>query len=202
MNIKNIIYIIVALIIVILISLYIGKSIGIKDNKDKDIKNKIQYIQIENKENYKKIDSLNNIIKSLNKKDISFKKQEIIKRKESDKIEIKKPTNNDCIGLYDSATVKINMLNDIIDIKDSIETNLRKTIEEKDRIIETKDKIIANKDIEINLQKELSKKRDKKYTVGIQLGTGGAIIKNPNNITVNYVPIYVGIGISKKIFSF
>ena len=110
--------------------------------------------------------------------------------------------NKDCEDLYYKASDKIESLNKTITIKDSIENNLRNTIVNKDNVISLKDDIIKNKDSEIELVKSLGKKRDKKYSVSIQLGTGAAVTKNINSINAQFVPIYVGIGISRNIFSF
>ena len=199
---KKYIYIGIAVIVAILISLYIGKSIGQKDQKDIQIHKQIEYIHVDNQQSVKKIDSLNLVINSLKKKDVVLKKDEAKKKDKADQIIITKPDNPECNELYTNATNKISLLEEIIVIKDSVESNLRVQLVEKDKIISLKDRVLANKDTEIGLLKELGKKRDKKYSISIQVGTGGAITKNSNAINVQYVPVYVGIGISRNILSF
>lgn len=199
---KKYLYIIVGVIIIIALSYYIGNSVGRKNKEDQQVKKEIKIIQVENKDNIRKIDSLNNKIKQLDKKDNSLKEKEIEIREKIKTIVIEKPENKDCEDLYYKASDKIESLNKTITIKDSIENNLRNTIVNKDKVISLKDDIIKNKDSEIELVKSLGKKRDKKYSVSIQLGTGATVTKNINSINAQFVPIYVGIGISRNIFSF
>ena len=199
---KKYIYIIIGIILLIGIAYYIGNSIGKKNQDDIRVKKEIQIVQIDTKKNEKKVDSLNKIISKLEKKDQGFKKQEIKIQDKIKTIFIEKPENKDCEGLYNKASEKIDLLEKVITVKDSVEYNLRNTIEEQDKIISLKDNIIKNKDKEIELNKSLNKKRDKKYSISLHLGTGGAITKNNNNLNIQYVPVYVGVGISRHIFSF
>ena len=78
---KKYLYIIIGVIIIIALAYYIGNSVGRKNKQDQQVKKEIQIIQVENKDNIRKIDSLNNKIKQLNKKDNSFKEKEIEKKK-------------------------------------------------------------------------------------------------------------------------
>lgn len=196
------VYIILGVLILIGVSLYIGNSMGKKEQKNAQIKKEIKYIQVDNKLTENKIDSLNSVIKSLEKKDLKLKKQESTVKEKAEKITIDKPVNKECDDLYNKATTKIGLLNTVISTKDSIENNLRTTIDEKDNVINLKDRIISNKDEEIRLTKELGKPRNKKIVIGLQLGTGGAVSKNNNNLTFQYVPVYVGVGITYKLFEF
>lgn len=74
---KKYLYIIVGVIIIIALSYYIGNSVGRKNKEDQQVKKEIKIIQVENKDNIRKIDSLNNKIKQLDKKDNSLKEKEI-----------------------------------------------------------------------------------------------------------------------------
>ena len=196
------IYIAIGIILLIGITLYIGKKIGEKESRDKDTKTKIEYVQVENKQSIKKIDSLNKLITNLSKKEIILKKEEVkIKEKAQDIILIK-PENKDCEDLYNKAIEKIDLLNQVIVVKDSVELNLKNQIQEQKNIISLKDNVIKNKDIEISLIKNLTKPRDKKYSISIHVGTGAAITKNNNSINAQFVPVYVGIGISRNLISF
>ena len=196
------IYIAIEIILLIGITLYIGKKIGGKESRDKDTKTKIEYVQVENKQSIKKIDSLNKLITNLSKKEIILKKEEVkIKEKAQDIILIK-PENKDCEDLYNKAIEKIDLLNQVIVVKDSVELNLKNQIQEQKNIISLKDNVIKNKDIEISLIKNLAKPRDKKYSISIHVGTGAAITKNNNSINAQFVPVYVGIGISRNLISF
>lgn len=196
------IYIAIEIILLIGITLYIGKKIGGKESRDKDTKTKIEYVQVENKQSIKKIDSLNKLITNLSKKEIILKKEEVkIKEKAQDIILIK-PENKDCEDLYNKAIEKIDLLNQVIVVKDSVELNLKNQIQEQKNIISLKDNVIKNKDIEISLIKNLAKPRDKKYSISIHVGTGAAISKNNNSINAQFVPVYVGIGISRNLISF
>lgn len=195
-------YIISGIIITILIALYIGKSIGEKDQRDTQIKTEIKVIQVESEKAKAKIDSLNKVLNNLSKKDKDYKKEEIKTKQKADDIVITKPSNPECNDLYEKATTKIVLLEKTIVIKDSIESNLRTQIRLKDNIIFEKDKIIDNKDKEIALLKDLGKPRDKKWSVSLQLGTGGGITQTDKSIQIKQVPIYVGVGLSRHIFSF
>ena len=196
------IYIAIGIILLIGITLYIGKKIGEKESRDKDTKTKIEYVQVENKQSIKKIDSLNKLITNLSKKEIILKKEEVkIKEKAQDIILIK-PENKDCEDLYNKAIEKIDLLNQVIVVKDSVELNLKNQIQEQKNIISLKDNVIKNKDIEISLIKKLTKTKDKKYSINIHVGTGAAITKNNNSINAQFVPVYVGIGISRNLISF
>lgn len=199
---RKYIYIAIGILLLIGVTLYIGKKIGEKESRDKDTKTKIEYVQVENKQSIKKIDSLNKLIQGLSKKEIILKKEEVkIKEKAQDIILIK-PENKDCEDLYNKAIEKIDLLNQVIVVKDSVELNLKNQIQEQKNVISLKDNIIKNKDIEINLIKTLAKPRDKKYSISIHVGTGAAITKNNNSINAQFVPVYVGIGISRNLISF
>lgn len=195
-------YIIGGIILAILIALYIGKSIGEKDQRDTQIKTEIKVIQVESEKAKAKIDSLNKLVKNLSKKDKDLKKEEIKTKKKADDIIIVKPSNPECNDLYDKATTKIELLEKTIVIKDSVESNLRTQLKLKDNIIFEKDKIIDNKDKEIALLKDLGKPRNKKWSVSLQLGTGGGITQADRTIQIKQVPVYVGVGLSRHIFSF
>jgi hypothetical protein len=201
MKTQTYVYIIIGILIIIGVSIYIGKSIGNKEQKDIQIKKEIEYIQVDNKQAEKKIDSLQSIVKDLNKKDKSLKTKEVKIREKANEIVLEKPKNEECNEIYEKANAKIEAQNKALVIKDTIEHNLRNIITEKDYIIDTKDRIIANKDKEIELTKELQKPRNKKYSIGIQVGYGGGVTVENNKITFKAVP-YVGIGISRTIFSF
>lgn len=199
---KKYIYIVIGILLIIGLSIYIGKSIGNKEYKDKEIKTKIEYIHVENKQSIEKIDSLNKVIKDLSKKETSLKKEETKIKEKANNIILIKPENKDCEDLYNKATEKIELLNNVIVVKDSVELNLKNQIQEQKKIISLKDNIIINKDEEISLIKKLSKPRDKKYSISIHIGTGAAITKNNNSVNAQFVPIYVGVGISRNILSF
>lgn len=199
---KKYIYIAIGVIVAVLLSLYIGKSIGEKNQKNKQIKTQIKVIHKDNKEAQKKIDSLNLLVKDLSKKDVIYKNREVVIREKAKNIVIEKPANKECEDLYNKATEKIGYLEETINIKDSIETNLRTQLKLKDNIIFEKDRQLSNKDREIELLKDLGKPRDKKYSISIHVGTGGAVTKNNNSINVQFVPVYVGVGLSRNIISF
>ena len=147
---RKYIYIAIGILLLIGVTLYIGKKIGEKESRDKDTKTKIEYVQVENKQSIKKIDSLNKLIQGLSKKEIILKKEEVkIKEKAQDIILIK-PENKACEDLYNKAIEKIDLLNQVIVVKDSVELNLKNQIQEQKNVISLKDNIIKNKDIEIN----------------------------------------------------
>jgi hypothetical protein len=199
---KNYIYFAIGFIIVVLVSLYIGRSIGEKGQKDAQIKDRIKVIHVENKETIKKIDSLGNVIKSLAENTKVIKEKETIIREKANDIKIEKPANTtECDDLYNKSTEKIGLLEDVISKKDTIESNLNLVIDNQNNIITNKDKIISNKDLELSLTKDLAKSRNKKFTVGIQIGYGFGITSENNKVILKTVP-YVGIGVSKTIFSF
>lgn len=196
------VYIGIGIIVIILISLYIGKSIGEKDQKDIQTKDRIEYIQVDNKETIKKIDSLTKVVGSIKNETQIIREKETIIREKADDIVIAKPENTDlCDELYDNATKKISLLNETIVLKDSIEKNLNRVIYNQESIISNKDRIISNKDEEIRLNKQLSKPRNKKFSIGIQVGYGATVTTLNNTATFKTAP-YIGIGISKALVSF
>lgn len=199
---KKYIYIAIGLIVIILVSLYIGKSIGQKDQKDVQTKERIKVIQVENKQTIQKIDSLNTVIKDLaNRTDKVVEKQVIIREKAKD-IVIEKPVNTtECDDLYNKSITKISLLEESLAIGDTIQKNLNSIIDNKDEIISNKDKIIANKDLELKLTKDLQKPRVKKYSISVQVGYGATVTTQNNTATFKTAP-YIGIGISRAIFSF
>ena len=199
---RKYIYIVIGILLLIGVTLYIGKKIGEKETRDKDTKTKIEYVQVENKQSIKKIDSLNKLIQGLSKKEIILKKEEVKIKEKAQDIILVKPENKDCEDLYNKSTEKIGLLNQVIIIKDSVESNLKNQIQEQKNVISLKDNIIKNKDIEISLIKTLAKPRDKKYSISIHIGTGAAITKSNNSINAQFVPVYVGIGISRNLISF
>ena len=202
MKVKTLIWISVVILILLGLSYYLGNSVGKKIQKDHEIKTKIEYIKEDNINAEKKIDSLNKVIVTLNKKDSNLKEKEIEYREVIKHIVIPKPTNPDCDEVYASANKKIDYLNETITTKDSIESNLRVIIYEKDGLIVQKDRIIDNKNKEIELVKELNKPRKKRFVVGLNVSTGYGITSSQNNINLQYVPVQVGIGITYKIFEF
>lgn len=197
------IYIGMGVIVLILLCLYIGKSIGQKDQKDIQIKDRIKIVQVDNKKQQSIIDSLNNIVKTTANKTQIIKEKEIIIREKANDIIITKPENTtECDELYENSVKKITLLEETISYKDTIESNLKYTIDNQQGIILSKDKIIANKDLEIKLTKELSKPRIKKYSIGIQVGYGVSVVKTgQSSINFKTTP-YIGLGISRNILSF
>lgn len=195
------IYLIIGAIILIAVSLYIGKSIGQKNQKDVQTKQQIKVIQVENKETIKKIDSLGNVIKSLAKNTQVIKEKETIIREKASDIKIEKPVNPECEDLYNKSTEKIALLEESLVLSDTIQSNLNGIINNQNSIIANKDKIIANKDLEIKLNKDLNKPRNKKFSLGIGIGYGFGVTSENNKIVVKNMP-YVGVTISRTIFSF
>ena len=120
---KKYIYIAIGLVILIMTVLYIGKQIGEKKSRDKDALTKIEYVQVENKQSIKKIDSLKNLIKDLSKKEKSLKKEETKIKEKANNIILVKPENPECNDLYNKATEKIELLTQVIVVKDSVESN-------------------------------------------------------------------------------
>ena len=199
---KKYLYILGILIVTIIISFYIGNSIGKKTQKDKEITGKIKIIHSKDKKAYAKIDSLYDVIKNINSKNIPLKKEENLLRKKAKDYKIPIVYNKDCDTVYSSYNNKISLLEKALNTKDTIENNLNKVIISKDSIIVYKDNIIKNKTEEIKLIKELNKPRSKKLSLSLQLGTGGQINIDKKNINVQRVPVYVGVGVSYKIFEF
>lgn len=196
------IYITIGLVLLILGSIYLGKSIGQKDQKDTQTKEKIKIIQIDNKETIKKIDSLSGIIKSLNINTKIIKEKEVLIREKAKDIPIEKPINTSvCDELFENSTKKIALLEETLTLKDSIETNLNSVITNQETIILNKDRIISNKDKELELTKELNKGRNKKYTIGLGIGYGYGVISENNKVVLKNMP-YVGVTISRTIFNF
>jgi hypothetical protein len=199
---KKYIYIAIGLILVILVSLYIGKSIGQKDQKDIQTKERIKVIQVENKETIKKIDSLNSVIKTLGNKTQKVIEKQIVTREKAKDIIIEKPVNTtECDDLYNKSTEKISLLEESLAIGDTIQKNLNLIIDNQNGIINNKDKIIANKDLELKLTKDLQKPRIKKYSISVQVGYGATVTTQNNTVTFKTAP-YIGIGVSRAIFSF
>ena len=199
---KKYLYILGILIVTIIISFYIGNSIGKKTKKDKEITGKIKIIHSKDKKAYAKIDSLYDVIENINSKNIPLKKEENSLRKKAKDYKIPIVDNKDCDTVYSSYNNKISLLEKALNTKDTIENNLNKVIISKDSIIVYKDNIIKNKTEEIKLIKELNKPRSKKLSLSLQLGTGGQINIDKKNINVQRVPVYVGVGVSYKIFEF
>ena len=199
---KKYLYILGILIVTIIISFYIGNSVGKKTQEDKEITGKIKIIHSKDKKAYAKIDSLYDVIKNINSKNIPLKKEENLLRKKAKDYKIPIVDNKDCDTVYSSYNNKISLLEKALNTKDTIENNLNKVIISKDSIIVYKDNIIKNKTEEIKLIKELNKPRSKKLSLSLQLGTGGQINIDKKNINVQRVPVYVGVGVSYKIFEF
>ena len=196
---KKYVYIIIS---VILIAFYIGRSIGIKNKSDSIAKTTIKVIHKDTKKLDNKIDSLYNVIEILNKKSSSLKRREVIYRNKSSEHKIPIPNNKECDTLYKICNDKIFLLEQTVAVKDSIENNLNNSILTLDNIIINKNKIIKNKDEEIGLLKSINNPRSKKLSISLQVGTGGQIISDKKNININRVPLYVGVGVSYKIFEF
>lgn len=199
---KKYVYIIISVIIIVLITFYIGRSTGIKNKSDSIAKTTIKFIHKDTKKLDNKIDSLYNVIETLNKKNNSLKSREVVYRNKSSEYKIPIPNNKECDTLYKICNDKIFLLEETIAVKDSIENNLNNSILTLDNIITNKNKIIKNKDEEIGLLKSINNPRSKKLSISLQVGTGGQIIADKKNININRVPLYVGVGVSYKIFEF
>ena len=199
---KKYVYIIISVIIIVLITFYIGRSTGIKNKSDSIAKTTIKVIHKDTKKLDNKIDSLYNVIETLNKKNNSLKSREVVYRNKSSEYKIPIPNNKECDTLYKICNDKIFLLEQTIAVKDSIENNLNNSILTLDNVIINKNKIIENKDEEIRLVKSINNQRSKKLSVSLQVGTGGKITTDKKNININRVPLYVGVGISYKIFEF
>lgn len=199
---KKYVYIIISVIIIVLITFYIGRSDGIKNKSDSIAKTTIKVIHKDTKKLDNKIDSLYNVIETLNKKNNSLKSREVVYRNKSSEYKIPIPNNKECDTLYKICNDKIFLLEETIAVKDSIENNLNNSILTLDNIIINKNKIIKNKDEEIGLLKSINNPRSKKLSISLQVGTGGQIISDKKNININRVPLYVGVGVSYKIFEF
>ena len=199
---KKYVYIIISVIIIVLITFYIGRSTGIKNKSDSVAKTTIKVIHKDTKKLDNKIDSLYNVIETLNKKNNSLKSREVVYRNKSSEYKIPIPNNKECDTLYKICNDKIFLLEQTIAVKDSIENNLNNSILTLDNVIINKNKIIENKDEEIGLLKSINNPRSKKLSISLQVGTGGQIISDKKNININRVPLYVGVGISYKIFEF
>ena len=199
---KKYVYIIISVIIIVLITFYIGRSTGIKNKSDSIAKTTIKVIHKDTKKLDNKIDSLYNVIETLNKKNNSLKSREVVYRNKSSEYKIPIPNNKECDTLYKICNDKIFLLEQTIAVKDSIENNLNNSILTLDNVIINKNKIIENKDEEIRLVKSINNQRSKKLSISLQVGTGGQIISDKKNININRVPLYVGVGVSYKIFEF
>ncbi len=199
---KKYIYIIISIIIIVLITFYIGRSTGIKNKSDSTAKTTIKVIHKDTKKLDNKIDSLYNVIEILNKKNNSLKSKEVVYRNKNSEYKIPIPNNKECDTLYKICNNKIFLLEQTIAVKDSIENNLNNSILTLDNIIINKNNIIENKDNEIKLVKSINNQRSKKLSISLQVGTGGQITTDKKNININRVPLYVGVGISYKIFEF
>ena len=199
---KKYIYIIISIIIIVLITFYIGRSTGIKNKSDSIAKTTIKVIHKDTKKLDNKIDSLYNVIETLNKKNSSLKSREVVYRNKSSEYKIPIQNNKECDTLYKICNDKIFLLEQTIAVKDSIENNLNNSILTLDNVIINKNKIIENKDEEIRLVKSINNQRSKKLSISLQVGTGGQIIADKKNININRVPLYMGVGISYKIFEF
>ena len=199
---KKYIYITISVIITVLITFYIGRSTGIKNKSDSVAKTTIKVIHKDTKKLDNKIDSLYNVIETLNKKNNSLKSREVVYRNKSSEYKIPIPNNKECDTLYKICNDKIFLLEETIAVKDSIENNLNNSILTLDNIIINKNKIIKNKDEEIGLLKSINNQRSKKLSISLQVGTGGQITTDKKNINITRVPLYVGVGVSYKIFEF
>ena len=199
---KKYVYIIISVIIIVLITFYIGRSTGIKNKSDSIAKTTIKVIHKDTKKLDNKIDSLYNVIETLNKKNNSLKSREVVYRNNSSEYKIPIPNNKECDTLYKICNDKIFLLEQTIAVKDSIENNLNNSILTLDNVIINKNKIIENKDEEIGLLKSINNPRSKKLSISLQVGTGGQITTDKKNININRVPLYIGVGVSYKIFEF
>ena len=199
---KKYVYIIISVIIIVFITFYIGRSTGIKNKSDSTAKTTIKVIHKDTKKLDNKIDSLYNVIETLNKKNSSLKSREVVYRNKSSEYKIPIQNNKECDTLYKICNDKIFLLEQTIAVKDSIENNLNNSILTLDNVIINKNKIIENKDEEIRLVKSINNQRSKKLSISLQVGTGGQITTDKKNININRVPLYVGVGVSYKIFEF
>ena len=121
---KKYVYIIISVIIIVLITFYIGRSAGIKNKSDSIAKTTIKVIHKDTKKLDNKIDSLYNVIETLNKKNNSLKSREVVYRNKSSEYKIPIPNNKECDTLYKICNNKIFLLEQTIAVKDSIENNL------------------------------------------------------------------------------
>ena len=137
---KKYVYIIISVIIIVLITFYIGRSAGIKNKSDSIAKTTIKVIHKDTKKLDNKIDSLYNVIETLNKKNNSLKSREVVYRNKSSEYKIPIPNNKECDTLYKICNDKIFLLEQTIAVKDSIENNLNNSILTLDNVIINKNK--------------------------------------------------------------
>lgn len=174
----------------------IGRRIGEKSQDNKNIVREIEKTEVKIGLTNKQIDSIYKELDKNQKVKIQYVEKEIGVIKQIEKVVIEKPKDTVCNDLYNKATLKINLLNDRITIKDSIEKNSNKIIKNQYSIINKKDSIISFKDTQLNLYKN-KKTTPKRIGVGIQVGYGVSVSKNKFETAP-----YVGVGLSYNVFNF
>ena len=199
MNNKNyIIYGITLLLLIILIGFvyFTGRNNGIKSQKNADIKTELKTLIVKEKITQKQIDSIKALQPRIQQEKKDFKKQETIIKEKIVRIPLEKPKDTVCNDLYNQATAKINLLNNQISIKDSIEDRSNKIIGNQSIIIDKQETIIKSKDKQIEL---ISNKKpiSKRFGLGLNIGYGFSVSKDK----VELKP-YVGIGLSYNFANF
>lgn len=175
---------------------FIGKYVGKKSQESKTDDNKIEKVEVKIGLTNKQIDSIYKELEKNQDVKIKYVEKELGVIKQIEKIVIEKPKDTACNDLYNKATLKINLLNDRIVIKDSIEKRSNKIINSQYSIISKKDSVITYKDTQIELYKN-KKATPKRIGVGIQVGYGVSVSESK----VETRP-YVGVGVSYNIFNF
>lgn len=192
---KNII--IISVILLLLTSVFIiGRYIGKKSEENKQSRKEIEKVEVKIGLTEKQVDSIyKNLLKNQEIKKVFIEKEAQIVR-EIQKIVIEKPKDTVCNDLYNKATSKINLLNNQISIKDTIEKKSNDIINNQYNIISKKDSIISYKNAQIDLYKNM-KPPPKKIGVGIQVGYGLSVTENKLETRP-----YIGLGVSYNIFNF
>ncbi|MDR1019023.1 MAG: hypothetical protein LBM02_10035 [Lachnospiraceae bacterium] len=193
-NYKN--YIIIFILLFILLIYEIGVGYGSNSEKNKTIDNQVKVLVLKNKITQKQVDSIKSLQPKIIEEKVKFIKTEKIIKDSIKKIVIEKPKDSACNYLYIKSSKKINLLEEQISIKDSIEKASDKLIYMKDLIITKQDSIIVNKDLQINLISS-KKVKIKRFGIGLQVGYGVQI----KNSRIEHKP-YIGIGASYNIFNF
>ena len=191
-------WIIVCIILgVAMIGVYLfGRYNGIKTEQNNNIDKEIKPLVIKEKITQKQIDSIYSIVNKDQNVKNDFKDKEIEIIKQIEYITLTKPKDTACNQLYDDATKKISLLNNRIDIKDSIENISNLIIDNQYSIISRKDSLISYKDKQIQLIKN-KKPIPKKIGIGLHVGYGMSVTES----RVELRP-YVGIGVSYNVFTF
>lgn len=185
-----------AVIIIIILVFILGRQVGLKIADNTKTEKEVDKIEVKVGLTTKQIDSIYKELSKNQEMKVKYIEKELGVIKQIEKVVIEKPKDSVCNDLYDKATLKINLLNKRIAVKDTIEKESNNIIKNQYSIIDKKDSIIYYKNTQLELYKN-RKPNPKRIGLGIQVGYGLSLL----NSKVETRP-YVGVGVSYNVFNF